>query len=120
MPALKDGKAVKAEMRLPVKFVLDQAELLNKRPIQYDLSLDDYKISPNPSKGQLNLQFKGEAKPIKLRIFDLSGKLVFAAEEDYFTGFYQQTIDLTNQGSGTYFLQISQEGKAFTDKLVIQ
>lgn len=119
-PALKDNKPVATEMKLPVKFVLDGAKEMNKKALSYDLSLDNYRLAPNPSNGLVDINFKGEKEALSVRIFNSNGQLVFEDQQPQFDGFFQQEIDLKTQGTGLYFLQIRQSGKTFIDKIVVQ
>ena len=119
-PAMKDGAAVAAEMKLPVKFVLEGAKQMNKSALKYDLALDNYRLAPNPSKGLVDINFKGEKGTLSVRIFNSNGQMVFEDQQAQFDGFFQKEVDLQTQGSGLYFLQIRQNGKTFIDKIVVQ
>lgn len=118
-PGLKDGKPVRTELKLPVKFVADQAKSMSKKAIQYDLKLQDYRLAPNPTTGRIEVNFKGEDGDLQVRIFDTKGQMVFQDAKTQFSGFYSQQVDLSEKGSGVFFLQIRQNGKAFIDKIVV-
>ncbi|MEO0340234.1 MAG: TonB family protein, partial [Bacteroidota bacterium] len=120
IPGQKDGKAVRTEMRLPVKFVLDNAEEMNKKPLTSDLTLADFRLGPNPTKDQIDLQFKSDARAISIRVFDLNGKVIYTEQDQNFSGFYQNSIMLNAAPEGTYFVQVRQDGKAMTRKIVKQ
>ncbi|MEM6380207.1 MAG: TonB family protein, partial [Bacteroidota bacterium] len=117
-PAMKDGKAVAAEMKLPVKFVLEGAKQMNKSALKYDLNLENYRLAPNPSRGLVDLNFKGEKGTLSVRIFNSNGQMVFEDQQAQFDGFFQKEVNLKAQGAGLYFLQIRQNGKTFIDKIV--
>jgi hypothetical protein len=119
-PGSKDGEAIATEMKLPVKFKLNAASSMNQAPISYDLRLEDYQLSPNPSTGMINLHFRGEREALDVRIMDMNGKIVFQEQQPQFSGLFQKDINLKGQAQGIYILQVRQGGKAFTEKIVLQ
>lgn len=119
-PGTTAGKAVDTELKLPVKFVLQSASAMNQAPLSYDLRLQDYQLSPNPSSGAINLRFRAEKEAVNVRIMDMKGKVVFEDNQNQFSGLYQRDIDLSDQAQGIYILQVRQAGKAFTEKVVLQ
>lgn len=119
-PGIEDGKPVRTELKLPVKFVAEQAEKMSQKPIRYELNLQDYRLAPNPTQDQIEINFKGEAGDLQVRIFDSKGQLVFQDATNQFSGFYRKQVNLSEQGTGIYFLQVRQQGKAFIDKIVVQ
>jgi len=62
----------------------------------------EYEIYPNPTEGELNLQFIND-QPRLIRIFTVSGDLV---EEIEFTEEYQIDLNLENLEAGMYVLEI--------------
>ncbi len=71
-------------------------------------------IIPNPNQGQFQIKLENVNKPVNLKIFDVSGKLVYLKEVGIITNSY--TIE-TNLRSGLYFLQVNDLG---FKKIVIQ
>jgi TonB family protein len=118
-PGTKDGQSVRTELKLPVKFVAAQAEAMNQKKIQYDLKLSDYRLSPNPARDQVEINFKGEDGDLQVRIFDTNGKVIFQEASNQFAGFYSKQIDLSGAAQGMYFVQIRQHGKAFIDRFSV-
>jgi hypothetical protein len=78
-----------------------------------------FRIFPNPTKGEFNVQFSNfeEGKSYQLKIFDLVGKLVF---EKTINQEIDQ-LDLSQQNKGIYFIQLQSEGKVSkAEKLIVR
>lgn len=118
-PGMQDGKPVRTELKLPVRFVAAQAETMSQKSIQYDLQLSDYRLAPNPVRDQVEINFRGKDGDLQVRIFDTNGKIVFQEASNQFTGFYSKQVDLSGVAQGMYFLQIRQNGKAFIDRFSV-
>jgi len=77
--------------------------------------------SPNPGNGRFSLKLSLEQKePISIRILDSVGKEVFNESVIDFSGSITKKINLAEQANGTYVLQISQQKKTLTRKIVIE
>lgn len=117
-PGRKDGKVVKTQMTIPVKFALNEKE--SSRDLA-PLELADFSLSPNPNQGQFQLIFQADALPTFIRVTDGSGKLVLEEKLASFNGRYQGSLRLKQTSGGAYFLSITQEGKKpFTHKFIVQ
>ncbi len=120
-PGRKNGKAVKVEFNLPLKFKLDDKEKKAPSPSAgASLQLEAFSASPNPSTGALNLRFEAEAQPTTIRILDGNGREVVLENLTKFDGAYNQVIDLSKLPKGPYVLHISQGEKAFTEKVILK
>ncbi len=84
------------------------------------LKVNNFEVFPNPTDGQIQLRFEAEPLPTEIMISDASGKSVYKRSLSNFDGKYSGEIDLKDFPKGTHFLQISQEGKVFTEKIVVQ
>ncbi|MCI4668514.1 MAG: T9SS type A sorting domain-containing protein [Bacteroidia bacterium] len=81
-----------------------------------DVFYNTLKVYPNPSANQDLTVEMPSAKPATLRLFHLNGQLV--AEKE--TSFGKETILSTAKlNNGTYYLQVAQDGKYYTQKVVI-
>lgn len=67
------------------------------------LSEDDIKVYPNPGDGIFSIVSALESLLYDLRIFDLSGKIVF--ENRYYTN--NPKVDISHLKNGTYLVQVS-------------
>lgn len=74
------------------------------------LNLDkNVKVYPNPSKGQLNVDFKADSK-VTIEVFDVLGKKMRQLE-------YQgehNTFDLSGMPNGLYILRITENGQVYS------
>jgi len=86
-----------------------------------ELSVNKLKFSPNPNDGKFDLSFKlSEKEPVSIKIFDMQGKEVYNEQINSFSGKYNNNIDISEKGEGIYILQIVQNDKASTNKIVIK
>tara|TARA_B100000809_G_C15140402_1_gene532947 strand:+ start:1053 stop:2156 length:1104 start_codon:yes stop_codon:yes gene_type:complete len=86
-----------------------------------ELGVEKLRFSPNPNDGKFELNFKlKEKKPVQVKIVDMQGKEVYNEKVNNFSGEYANKIDISGNGEGIYILQISQENKASTSKIVIK
>lgn len=102
----------------------EEADAVNKKAspklsTTNDLNLDRISFFPNPSAGLVNLNFTStQTGDITISLFDNNGSTLFFEQLNNFTGEYSNQIDLNTQPNGTYYLQILQNGKAYSKKLV--
>lgn len=81
----------------------------------------DINLYPNPSQGKFKIEFNTEVKkPLDVKIFDTAGKEVFSESIPDFNGSYKKEIDLNENSDASYFLVILQDGKAMTEKIIVQ
>ncbi|HFA51105.1 MAG TPA: PDZ domain-containing protein [Bacteroidetes bacterium] len=83
------------------------------------LQLEELRAYPNPTFGDLNVEFRGEAVPTLLRIVDINGKVVHSEDLKNFAGYYKQKIDITAGALGTMILTISQNGKTVAQPVML-
>jgi hypothetical protein len=86
----------------------------------YALDLASFSVFPNPNDGQFRIQFEAAAKPLTVSVFDASGREVFRDNMSDFNGFYNKEIDLSNKLRGQAVVSIAQDGKRYSEMLVIQ
>jgi hypothetical protein len=76
-------------------------------------------ISPNPAKDVISIRFdKKEARDGVLKIYDLSGKVMFKQDLNVKSG-NNITMDVSNLTSGFYTVEIVTNEKSTTQKLII-
>jgi len=74
------------------------------------------KIYPNPSNGRFTIEFKNNNEVNGIKIFDLTGKMVY---NELFDDNYKE-IDLSNLAKGVYILQMIVEDNELSTKLLIE
>ncbi|MCC6723474.1 MAG: T9SS type A sorting domain-containing protein [Saprospiraceae bacterium] len=81
--------------------------------------VEQISLFPNPTAGEATVNVKLlKNMDVELRLFSTSGQLIFASQQDNTAGF-NQSIDMSNQAPGMYFLQIIADGKPYHAKLVV-
>jgi len=81
----------------------------------------NFKFSPNPSKGIFNLRFTSdESKQIQINIYDMTGKEVYTESINNFDGSFDKDIDVSGNESGAYILEIVKDNKRFNKKIIIE
>ena len=92
----------------------------NKPPVQdRTLKLASYRAYPNPTPGQLTVEFRGEAVPTIVSLFDMGGRQLFREELNAFNGEYNQQFDLSEYAKGTIMVHIQQGEKVYTEQVVV-
>ncbi len=128
IPGKQRGRNVRVQFNLPIRFKLESTPTPksegNVQPSidlpNNTLEIKEFKASPNPTNGLLNLYFKAEKKPTDIAVFDASGKGIFSIQLKNFTGEYSDTFDLSEFNKGILILQIRQGEKVFSEKIVLQ
>lgn len=102
----------------------EEAERINansddKIRTENDLSVDNFKYYPNPNQGIFDLSFSvPETGDTDIMIFDQNGSKVYSERLIDLNGSYNNQIDISDQASGTYYMQVSQNGKTYSKKIV--
>ncbi len=81
--------------------------------------VEQISLYPNPTSGEAFVDVKLlKSMDVELRLFSMSGQMVFASQQESTMGF-KQTLDLSGHAPGMYFLQIIADGKPYHAKLVV-
>lgn len=83
------------------------------------LQLKGYRAFPNPSYGQIRVQFTGEQAPVLVQITDATGRVIHRTQLNRFDGYFDEQIDLSSATPGNLFLTIQQNDKQVTKQLVL-
>ena len=77
-------------------------------------------VYPNPTNGILNLEMMGvNPSEYQIKITNILGEIIYVSSENI-SGIYNDVIDLSSFGKGTYVIQIKNKESVFTDKIVIR
>jgi membrane-associated protease RseP (regulator of RpoE activity) len=82
------------------------------------LDLESVKVFPNPTAGQLTVEFQADAAPTTIVIRDVSGKEIFKETLNDFGGNYKKQIDVQNAASGILVVTVQQGKKVFNIKVL--
>lgn len=90
-------------------------------PIDGILPVEGLRIFPNPTVGKFNISFSLPNKgTTAIRAYNSAGRMIYDFELGNFQGQFDDTIDISQNGTGTYFLMVEQNGKTFTKKVILQ
>ncbi len=126
-----DKKTTKKTMEIKVVIKTCNIEDLNKedrkrlkneeKSFNEKLKVNQINFYPNPNNGQFNLGFTLEKQgDTEISIFDINGKNVYNEKLVGFTGTYQKEIDISSNGSGTYYIKVSQGKDSYYKKMILQ
>lgn len=73
-----------------------------------------FEVFPNPSSGEVNISLKG-GLAVQLNLMDITGKIVLSR-----TDFRGGSIDLSDLMKGVYFIQVGEDEKRLTRKIIKQ
>jgi len=83
------------------------------------LELSGYKAFPNPSFGEVSLQFQAEAVPTEIQLSDAAGRVFFQRQLKNFDGYFNEELSLREATPGTITLTVRQGDKLVTKQLVL-
>ncbi|MBK6933359.1 MAG: PDZ domain-containing protein [Saprospirales bacterium] len=83
------------------------------------LELEGFRAYPNPSQGQVTVEFRSAPRPTIVSLLDMAGRQLFREELNAFGGDYYQQFDLTEYAKGTVIIHVQQDDKVFTEQLVV-
>lgn len=123
---IEDGKKiviVKTKVNIHEPEAVTQEELKSAgiKKKNGELEVENLKFSPNPSNGKFNLSFSvKEKKKVTINIYNIKGNLVYSETLKDFEGTYNKEIDISDEDSGSYFIQIIQGIYDIIKKIIIQ
>ncbi len=83
------------------------------------LKLTEFRAYPNPTQGQVTVEFTCEPVATTVSFFDLSGRQLFREELNAFNGRYSQQFDLSDYAKGTIVVHVQQADKIFTEQVIV-
>ncbi|MDX2072472.1 MAG: TonB family protein, partial [Haliscomenobacter sp.] len=114
------GQAVAVQFNLPIRFKLDDKKSTELPTNTTRLKVEDFKASPNPSKGLFNLSFRAEGKATNIEVYNMAGQRVYQQSLTKFDGTYNGQIDLSKEPKGEYLLRITQGSEQYSQKMLKQ
>jgi len=120
---LRDGKEMKVRGQFkacdeePEITDIPQPKIVNPSS---ELKYQAFEAFPNPTFGEVNISFEGEAVPTVFRVTDITGKVVYEEDLEHFDGVYQKQIQLQNKATpGAISLTVIQKGQAVSKNIVL-
>lgn len=89
------------------------------QPSDNTLKIEGLEAYPNPTYGDLKLNFQAEALPTNVRIIDIQGRVLFQETLNNFDGNYNRDLNISDGTPGVIAITISQGGKVFTKNIVL-
>lgn len=84
-------------------------------------AVSDLAISPNPSNGDVQIDFKlPETSPVLFTVYDMTGKTVFTRQlQEMPAGTNRSSLDIRQQAPGVYFLEVKTQFGQSMQRLVL-
>lgn len=93
--------------------------------VTYGVSIDEtgnvsnLAVYPNPNQGSFTLKFEvAQAQPLEITLFNVAGQTILTEKTNNFSGAYLKNIQIANQASGMYFLEIKAGNAVYRTKIV--
>lgn len=83
------------------------------------LKLNSFSAYPNPTMGQVTVEFNAEPIATTVSFYDLAGRQLFREELNAFGGRYNQQFDLSDYSKDTIIIQVQQGEKAYSEQLQV-
>ncbi len=119
-PARPGEKRPPIALRNPTDGDIPQISPLPEAVAGHLLVLEGFRAYPNPTTGQVTVEFRAALQPTTVLLLDLSGRQLFREELNAFSGQYHQQFDLKEFAKGTLLLIVQQGDRLFTERIVLQ
>ena len=90
-------------------------------PLINNLSIENIQLFPNPNRGMFRLEFelpqRGETS---IRVFNGEGRLIYSFDLGEYQGTFSDDIDISQNGPGSYFLEVRQGATSMVKKIILQ
>lgn len=121
-PARADVSSMQVDIQDPAT---DEARLMNEKfnlrmSTDNNLPVKNIRLTANPGEGNFLLTFHlPQSGNTSVRIFNAKGRLIYEYDLGKFSGDFSDTVDISQNGPGTYYLDIRQGEQARLKKLVL-
>ncbi len=100
----------------------EETDALQSKGVQLSnnstLAVENLRLTPNAETGLFDLYFNLPLSGNTLvRIYNLTGRVLYEYDLGSFSGKFSDSVDISQNGAGNYYLEISQSGKVFTKKI---
>jgi hypothetical protein len=83
-----------------------------------DLAQNEFMVYPNPSSGVFKIRYNGQASQMNFNVYDVTGKRVHTESAQQFSEEYR--LNLEQLSGGVYFLELRNDNKVTTKKIMIK
>ncbi|MBP1841622.1 T9SS type A sorting domain-containing protein, partial [Formosa algae] len=95
-------------------------EAFKGEDLEEDVLDFEFDIYPNPTSDVLNIKITGLERATPVRIYDMSGKVLYNNMIQSDGSLRHEALDLSSYPKGFYLLSIYKEGKPITKKVVVK
>jgi len=107
---LKDRNSESAELR---------THPIEKKTELEAAGLTYVKISPNPTDGKINIEYGSQDKPMTISISDMNGREIYSRKVEGGRSSLQD-VDVSKAVKGMLLVSFFQDGKTYTEKVILQ
>ncbi|MCB9322791.1 MAG: PDZ domain-containing protein [Lewinellaceae bacterium] len=99
---------------------LQEAELMHYKTESSDLQVDFLSINPDPESGKFLLEFNlSGIGDLNVRLHNGAGREIYSYETADFTGPFSDTVNISQNGTGNYFIEITHGDKYLSKKITL-
>ena len=100
---------------------IDEFTIRGIDPSNSNLNVLDLSILPNSQKGLCELKFElpSEGETI-VKVFNENGRNIYEYDLGRFSGDFEDEVNLIQNGKGSFVLNITQDGKVMTKKIIVK
>ncbi|MFQ5448004.1 MAG: PDZ domain-containing protein, partial [Saprospiraceae bacterium] len=85
-----------------------------------NLEIRKMRIAPDAAAGLFQISFElSSSGDTQVRVHNSAGRTIYEYDLGEFSGEFSDEVDISQNGPGNYYLQIRQDGKSFTKKIVL-
>lgn len=89
-------------------------------PRSNTLTIDNLQLTPNTDLGLFRLQFAlPQSGNTIVRLYNGVGRMIYEYELGPFSGAFSDDVDISQNGAGTYYLEVHQDQKSSVKKIVL-
>ncbi|QXP60555.1 zinc-dependent metalloprotease [Olleya sp. HaHaR_3_96] len=86
---------------------------------QFDLA-NNISVYPNPNNGEFSIKFNDVSGDVDVEVFDIRGRSILQNKYSKITGDFNKSLNLGDVESGIYLLNIKNNGRTITKKIVVE
>lgn len=116
-----DGFHVISRARVFVRAAKDKDKEVVGADKMEPLEIKDISFYPNPSDGRFNLEIETTSRgPLQVKIVSPTGNVVYNKTDSSGESSYNFNIDISDEKEGLYILQVIQNNKTLTKRVIIE
>jgi hypothetical protein len=78
------------------------------------------RIYPNPVSGEMTIAIAGRENALDLTLSDMTGKIIYSENLSAISSDFRKKLDMSGFARGVYFIKLSNNGRAFREKVIVQ